>query len=309
MVIESGNSNETIGGTTTAAANLISGNTNYGIEVNGATTTGNVIENNYVGTGAGGSGTLLNGSDALGITNGAAVLVSGSFTGNVINQGSLSTANGPAIITITGNYTENSAALLNIQVAGTSAFDQLHVSGTATLDGTLNLSLLNSFLPDPSETFAIVSAGTVSGTYTPGSNPSYSGRPLFSTQYGSTALTLQGTTIIVNSTGDSGKQGSTPHTGNTIGGNPEITLRGAIQYADTLSGTSYIDFDIPTSDASYSSAQRRLLDHRAELGPADYQPKRRSRCLDPAGLQHPPGYPTQRHQRRHRCYGPEPHGQ
>ena len=86
------------------------------------------------------------------------MLVSGSFTGNVINQGSLSTANGPAIITITGNYTENSAAILSIQVAGTSAFDQLHVSGTVTLDGTLNLSLLNSFLPDPSETFAIVSA-------------------------------------------------------------------------------------------------------------------------------------------------------
>ena len=67
-------------------------------------------------------------------------------------------------------------------------------------------------------------------------------------------MTLQGTTIIVNSTGDSGKQGSTPQTGNTVGGNPEITLRSAIQYADTLSGTSYIDFDIPTSDSSYSSA-------------------------------------------------------
>ena len=90
------------------------------------------------------------------------------------------------------------------------------------------------------------------------------GRSLFSTSYSSTAVTLQGTLIVVNSTGDSGQSGSgTPHTGNTVNGNPEITLRSAIQYANSLSGTSYIDFDIPTSDANYSSGTWTIAPHSA----------------------------------------------
>ena len=48
-------------------------------------------------------------------------------------------------------------------------FSQLIVSGTATLAGTLDLSLLTGFFPDPRETFTIISAGTRSGTYAAGS--------------------------------------------------------------------------------------------------------------------------------------------
>ena len=168
--------NNTVGGTASGAANLISGNGRYGVRADGASDTGNVIENNYVGTQAGGSGTLLNGSGALGITGGAAVLVAGTFTGDVLNQGSLGTANGPAVISITGNYTENSSAVLNVQIAGPGSFDRLSVSGTATLAGTLNVSLLNGFLPDPSESFPVISAGTRSGTYATFNPPNYGGR-------------------------------------------------------------------------------------------------------------------------------------
>ena len=252
IIVDAGSTGTTIGGTATGAGNVISGNSTYGIQVDGSTTTGTVVENNTVGTKVGG-GSLLNGTAALNITNGAAVQVAGSFNGNVINQGSLSTANGPTTISITGNYTENSSAILNLQVGGPASFDQLSVSGTATLAGTLNVTLLNSFLPDPSESFAIVSAGTRSGTYAAVNIPNYGGRALFSTSYSSTALTLQGTLIVVNSTGDSGQSAHTPQTGNTVNGNPEITLRSAIQYADSLSTTSYIDFNIPTNDANDSS--------------------------------------------------------
>ncbi len=259
VLINNSATGNTIGGLTNAAANLISGNSSYGIVVDGSATTGNVVEGNYVGTGAGGSGTLLNGGGALTITNGAALLVAGSFTGDVVNQGSLSTANGPAVITITGNYTENSSAILNIQAAGsnasTPAFDQLIVSGTATLAGTLNVTLLNGFVPDPTQSFTVVSGHPVSGTYATVNLPSYAGRTLFSAQYTGTALVLTGTTIVVNSTGDAGSQGGgSPDTGNLVGGKAQITLRSAIQAADAATGTSYIYFDIPTSDGGYSSS-------------------------------------------------------
>ncbi len=45
-------SDNTIGGDTASAANVISGNTGYGIQVDGASTTGNVLDDNFVGTGA-----------------------------------------------------------------------------------------------------------------------------------------------------------------------------------------------------------------------------------------------------------------
>ena len=44
-------SDNTIGGPTAAAANVISGNSNYGIYADSPTSTGNFLENNYVGTG------------------------------------------------------------------------------------------------------------------------------------------------------------------------------------------------------------------------------------------------------------------
>ena len=56
VLINNGATGNTIGGPTTASANVISGNTGYGIQVDGPTTTGNIVANNLVGTGAGGNG-------------------------------------------------------------------------------------------------------------------------------------------------------------------------------------------------------------------------------------------------------------
>src|SRR5439155_13012598 len=54
--IASGASNNTIGGTTTAAANVISGNTSgAGVLITDANTTGNTVEGNFIGTLADGS--------------------------------------------------------------------------------------------------------------------------------------------------------------------------------------------------------------------------------------------------------------
>ncbi len=244
----------TVGGTTSAAANLISGNNSYGLGAEG-TTTGTILENNYVGTDAGGSGTLLNAYEALLInTSNTAVQLAGSLTGNVLNFGSLSTANGPAAVTITGTYTQGSTGVLNVQLAGSNSYDQFAVSGTATLAGTLNESLSGGFVPGPTQSFTVVRANTISGSFGTVNSPTYGGRALLSTQYTSTAVVLHGNAIVVNSTGDSASQGGgSPDTGNTVGGQPEITLRSAIQAADALSGTVYIDFDIPSSDGGYNS--------------------------------------------------------
>ena len=238
--IDSGASGNTIGGGSTAAANVISGNTGYGIQVDGATTIGNILANNWVGTGAVGSGTVLNSGGALEITNGAAVLATGAFTGNVVNQGTLGFWNdAPGVITITGNYTQNSAGTLDVDLGGTSRsqYNQLQVSGTATLAGTLDVALIDGFSISPVEEFQVLSYGTLSGEFATDQYPS--GVTLYPS-YGPTSLSLFSTSIfeVVTTTADAGAG----------------SLRQAITIADASSNSlTSIAFDIPTSDSGYKS--------------------------------------------------------
>ena len=58
---------------------------------------------------------------------------------------------------------------LTVSLGGLTAgtqFGQLRVAGTATLTGTLNLALANSFRPVATDRFLVVSSGTRTGTFT-----------------------------------------------------------------------------------------------------------------------------------------------
>jgi hypothetical protein len=70
--------------------------------------------------------------------------------GNLANSGSLTVAAG-GLLTVTGNYTQTSAGSLSAQVGGipTSGLYTriVSVNGTATLNGTLNISLTDGFRP------------------------------------------------------------------------------------------------------------------------------------------------------------------
>ena len=204
LTLDGGAASNTVGGATTAAANLISGNTGFGIQADGGTTTGNVLANNWVGTGAGGSGSVLNGGGALEITNGASVLAQGQFTGNVVNQGTLGIWNAPGSIAITGNYTQSSVATLDVGLAGTSfaQSDHLAVSGTATLAGTLDVALIDGFSISPLNEFQVVSYGLLSGTFATDDYPN--GVTLYP-GYGPTSLFLYSTPFeLVTNTADTG---------------------------------------------------------------------------------------------------------
>ncbi len=78
--IRSGASNNTIGGTTAGARNTISGNTSDGIEISGATTTGNVIQGNYIGTDVTGTLDLGNAGHGIRIESGASTNTIGGTT-------------------------------------------------------------------------------------------------------------------------------------------------------------------------------------------------------------------------------------
>ena len=76
VFITSSATNNTIGGTAAAARNIISGNSDDGVRISGASSSANVIEGNWIGTDPGGTIALGNAFDGVQVGYGA--------TGNII---------------------------------------------------------------------------------------------------------------------------------------------------------------------------------------------------------------------------------
>jgi titin len=77
-LITGGAASNTIGGTSDAARNLLSGNTNDGIDISGSNN--NLVEGNYIGTNKGGTAALPNGSRGVSITDGSSSNTIGGTT-------------------------------------------------------------------------------------------------------------------------------------------------------------------------------------------------------------------------------------
>ncbi len=95
----------------------------------------------------------------------------GTVQGNLINSGTVhpGLGDGPGILTVTGNYTQNSSGSLNIAIGGLtqgSGYSVLSVTGLASLSGTLDVSLVNGFSPVTNDIFVILTSGGLSGQFT-----------------------------------------------------------------------------------------------------------------------------------------------
>jgi hypothetical protein len=102
------------------------------------------------------------------VLNGGTLVGAGTITGNVTNNtGTVSPGFSPGKITISGNYTQNANGTLNLELGGPlpSQIDNLTVSGTATLGGGLSVSLINSFVPNPTDMFDVLTPGNRVGTF------------------------------------------------------------------------------------------------------------------------------------------------
>jgi hypothetical protein len=141
-------------------------------------TTGSTLtvgnRNNYTQTGgetivdgkltvASPGGLLFNGGSIFGNN--------GTFTGGLTDDAMFNVGDAlqkPGKLTIAGPYTETSAGALNIDIGGRTVgtqYDQLRITGAATLGGTLNLDLINNFTPAIGNTFTIISFASETGTF------------------------------------------------------------------------------------------------------------------------------------------------
>src|SRR5712692_4260581 len=90
-------------------------------------------------------------------------------------------------------YTQNSSGSLNIQIGGStrnSANSQLAVANGVSLHGTLNLKLINGFLPAIGNTFIILTGSAVSGTFATVNGLSINSGEHFTVTYHPTNVTL-----------------------------------------------------------------------------------------------------------------------
>jgi len=121
---------------------------------------------------------LVNGSlqaDQINVLIGAALGGDGLIVGNLFNAGLVAPGSQPGSIivpgsqigslSVLGDYTQTSGGALQIEIAGGNQFDQLVVSGSAVLDGTVNITTINGHNLELGDQYPFLDAGNIDGTF------------------------------------------------------------------------------------------------------------------------------------------------
>ena len=95
----------------------------------------------------------------------------GSFPGGGTNffEGDLAPGASPALITFGGNVVYGTFNTLFMEIGGTTRgtqYDAIDVAGKLTFDGTLDVTLINAFVPTLGNAFNLFDWGTTAGTFT-----------------------------------------------------------------------------------------------------------------------------------------------
>ena len=147
---------------------------------------------------AGGNVTFANALDlGTGTLGGSGTITAPSVTaGGIVAPG-----NSPGALTITGDLTLLATATSRFEIGGLNAgtqYDTLNVSGTTTLNGTLELKFVNSFgaSVQGTDTFTLLNAATLTGTF---ANVTTTGFRLATTDgLGSFAVNFSGTALTIS---------------------------------------------------------------------------------------------------------------
>ena len=88
------------------------------------------------------------------------------ISGSLSNSGTISLKPG-TLLAVTGPYSQGAAGSLAVQIGGTSntQFGRMTVTGSATLDGTLNVSLANGFSPVLGNRFRFMTHASRTGAF------------------------------------------------------------------------------------------------------------------------------------------------
>ncbi len=133
-----------------------------------------------------------------GLSNAAGATIKGSGIVDIAdatfsNSGSFHPGSSPGILRLNGDYSGDATSSINIEIAGRtpgSGYDKLVVSGNATLGATLNVDLLNLYVPAVGDTFRIMSYPSGSGFFQTINTPLINGQPVFTVNYDDNGVIL-----------------------------------------------------------------------------------------------------------------------
>ena len=132
------------------------------------------VENNgLIEVGAGNYGP----AGSVRVSEGGLLEGSGIVQGQVIvgNGGIILPGESPGVLTVDGAYQQDAGGTYDAEIGGTAVgtgFDQINVTGAATLGGNLSVQFVNGFKPVVGQTFRVLEAASVSGAFDEISAPS-----------------------------------------------------------------------------------------------------------------------------------------
>jgi hypothetical protein len=149
--------------------------------------------------------------------NGGSLFGTGTLGYGVIDSGAMSPGEQSAVgsMSVTGTYTVNPTGALSIAIGGNTVgtqFDHLNVTTTANLNGTLNLSLVNGFVPALGTQFDILDASSVTGTFTTVNGIAINGSEHFAVTYNGNDVIL----TVVSGAAAAGSSVTTARNGRSL---------------------------------------------------------------------------------------------
>jgi hypothetical protein len=142
------------------------------------------------GTGTSSLSVPISNTGTIGVYTGT-LAVNDQANSTFTNSGSLVIAAG-SVVQVSNNYRQPATGSLQPILAGATSFGQLQVSGQATLDGALKVSTGNNFSPTAGQSFPVLTAGSVSGTFAALSGMSFANGVSLNPVYSSSGVVLQG---------------------------------------------------------------------------------------------------------------------
>lgn len=124
---------------------------------------------------------------------GGTLLGSGVVRSAVNNTGgTVGPGNSPGTLTVDGNYTQGPAGTLAMEIDSLLAFDVLDISGSATLDGILDLTVDAGYAAtaQDGDTFTIIEWDSFSGAFATVNGLNFATDKFFTLDYGTNGLTL-----------------------------------------------------------------------------------------------------------------------
>lgn len=126
--------------------------------------------------------------------SGGSIVGSGYINASLINTGGvIKPGDSIGALAISGNYTQSGSGLLDLEISGTApgtGFDQLSISGQASLGGTLRARFVNGFQPAADQSYQLLSYSSLISNSLALALPALSGGLVYSKDFTASQFTL-----------------------------------------------------------------------------------------------------------------------